>query len=173
MIMEKVSQTQERKRQKSRLKPAFQLLENPSEEYQTLFSMFADLPDAALKNVSEKKIGEALEVRISSNKQKTPYLLSLNPIVTESRKVLIAGVGHNLSEQIRQRNSIQSAYNQLNAVHRQLEDLNTGLEEKVAERTATLEDAYSRLEDQNKVLQELDQLKSDFVSMFRMSCVIR
>jgi signal transduction histidine kinase len=46
-----------------------------------------------------------------------------------------------------------------------LEELNTGLERKVAERTANLMDAYRRLEEQNKILQELDQLKSDFVSM--------
>ena len=35
----------------------------------------------------------------------------------------------------------------------------------MSERTANLMDAYRRLEEQNKVLQELDQLKSDFVSM--------
>lgn len=145
--------------------PAFQGLESPGEENQTLLSIFADLPDAALKNVSEKKFSEALEVKTSPDNQDIHYLLSLNPVVTESRKVLIAGVAHNLSNQILQRNTIQSAYDQLNAVHQQLEELNTGLEEKVAERTATLEDAYKRLEDQNKVLQELDQLKSDFVSM--------
>ena len=53
----------------------------------------------------------------------------------------------------------------MHTVHRQLGELNTGLEQKVAERTANLMDAYHRLEEQNKVLQELDQLKSDFVSM--------
>ena len=145
--------------------PAFHRLENPGEEYQTLLSVFSDLPDAALKNVSENKFSEALEVRIGQEKKDIPFLLSLNPVVTESRKVLIAGVAHNLSNQILQRNTIQSAYDQLNAVHHQLEELNTGLEDKVAVRTATLKDAYKRLEDQNKVLQELDQLKSDFVSM--------
>jgi signal transduction histidine kinase len=79
--------------------------------------------------------------------------------------VLVAGVAYNLSEQIQQRNTIQAAYDELNVVHRQLEELNTGLERKVAERTANLMDAYRRLEEQNKVLQELDQLKSDFVTM--------
>ncbi|NQU30397.1 MAG: HAMP domain-containing histidine kinase [Anaerolineae bacterium] len=106
-----------------------------------------------------------MEVKKSSSERDIPYLLSLTPLETESRKVLIAGVAHNLSHQITQRNKIQSAYEELRAVHLQLEELNDDLEDKVAERTATLEDAYSRLEEQNKSLQELDQLKSDFVSM--------
>jgi signal transduction histidine kinase len=92
-------------------------------------------------------------------------LLSLHPVVNESGRALIAGVAHNLSDQIRQRDAIQAAYEELQAVHLQLEELNTGLERKVAERTANLMDAYRRLEEQNKILQELDQLKSDFVSM--------
>lgn len=145
--------------------PAFQQLETQSEESQTLFSVFADLPDTALRNVPEKKSAEALEVNVSLKEREIPYLLSLNPIVTESRQVLIAGVAHNLSEQIQQRNTIQAAYDELHAVHNQLEELNAGLEQKVAERTATLMDAYRRLEEQNIALQELDRLKSDFVSM--------
>lgn len=92
-------------------------------------------------------------------------MLSLNPVINDSRQVLIAGIAYNLSEQIQQRKAIQSAYDELNVVHSQLEELNTGLEKKVSERTANLMDAYRRLEEQNKVLQELDQLKSDFVSM--------
>jgi signal transduction histidine kinase len=106
-----------------------------------------------------------LEVAVSIKQRKIPYLLSLNSIVTESRKTLIAGVAHNLSEQIQQRRAIQSAYDELSAVHRQLEELNASLERKVVERTANLMEAYRQLEEQNKVLQGLDQLKSDFVSM--------
>jgi len=44
------------------------------------------------------------------------------------------------------------------AAYREIEELNTGLEQKVSERTAQLEDA-------NTKLQELNQLKSAFVSM--------
>ena len=145
--------------------PAFHQLETSREENLTLPSVFSGIPDNALETVSKKKAAEALEVNVSLNERDAPYLLSLNPAVTESRQVLIAGVAHNLSEQIQQRNVIQAAYDELHVVHRQLEELNTGLERKVAERTATLMDAYRRLEEQNKVLQELDQLKSDFVSM--------
>lgn len=145
--------------------PAFHQLETSLSGEQTLFSVFTDLPDAALETVSDKKSAEALEVTVNLEARKTPYLLSLNPVATESRQILIAGVAHDLSEQIQQRNVVQTAYDELHIVHRQLEELNAGLERKVAERTATLMDAYRRLEEQNKVLQELDQLKSDFVSM--------
>jgi signal transduction histidine kinase len=96
---------------------------------------------------------------------RTPYLLSMSPIFSERRKVLIAGVAQDLSGQKRQQEAVQKAYNELQVVYRQLEDLNAQLEEKVRQRTSTLEDAYLQLEAQNKLLQELDQMKSDFVSM--------
>ncbi len=145
--------------------PAFQQLDALQQGESTLFSIIPDLPEPVMTAVLTKKSAETLEVNVHSNGHRTPFLLSLNPVVTESRKVLIAGVAYNLSEQVQQRNTIQRAYDELHAVHRQLEELNAGLERKVAERTANLMDAYRRLEEQNKVLQELDQLKSDFVSM--------
>ena len=145
--------------------PAFHQLAMPEDENKDLFSVFVNIPDMLLENVADEKATESLEVNVRLNERNTPYLLSLNPVITESRQVLIAGIAHNLSEQIQQRNAIQAAYDELHVVHRQLEELNTGLERKVAERTANLMDAYRRLEEQNKVLQELDKLKSDFVSM--------
>ncbi len=145
--------------------PAFHQLETSEEGDMALTSIFKDIPETALESVSKDNSAGALKVNVRLEKRKTPYLLSLNPVITESRQVLIAGVAHNMNDQIRQRNAIQSAYDELQAVHLQLEALNTGLEQKVAERTANLMDAYRRLEEQNKVLQELDQLKSDFVSM--------
>jgi signal transduction histidine kinase len=145
--------------------PAFHQLESSGEGDLTLTSIFKDIPETILESVSKDSSTGALEINVRLEKRKTPYLLSLNPVVTESRKVLVAGVAHNMNEQIRQRNAIQAAYDELQAVHLQLEALNTGLEQKVAERTANLMDAYRRLEEQNQVLQELDQLKSDFVSM--------
>jgi len=48
--------------------------------------------------------------------------------------------------------------------HKKLEDLNAQLEEKVEERTSTLQQAYRQLEEQNKVLQGLDQNQDRFVS---------
>jgi signal transduction histidine kinase len=145
--------------------PAFHQLETSDEGDLTLTSIFTDIPEKALETVSNDNSAGTLEVNVRREKRKTPYLLSLNPVVTESRQVLIAGVAHNMNEQIRQRNAIQAAYDELQAVHLELEALNTGLEQKVAERTANLMDAYRRLEEQNQVLQELDQLKSDFVSL--------
>lgn len=145
--------------------PIFHQLAPTNDGDQMLFSVFTDLQDSVLESVIDNETAETLEVSVHINKRNVPYQLSLNPVLTESRQVLIAGVAHNLSEQIQQRNTIQAAYDELHVVHRQLEELNTGLERKVAERTANLMDAYRRLEEQNKVLQELDQLKSDFVSM--------
>ncbi|MGD8402113.1 MAG: HAMP domain-containing sensor histidine kinase [Anaerolineales bacterium] len=145
--------------------PAFHQLANSSEGNEMLFSVFPDLPKDILESITNEKDSKALEVGALQKEHSIPHMLSLNPVVTESRKVLIAGVAYNLSDQIQQRNTIQAAYDELNVVHRQLEELNTGLERKVSERTANLMDAYRRLEEQNKVLQELDQLKSDFVTM--------
>jgi PAS domain S-box-containing protein len=105
----------------------------------------------------------SLEVSLRS--QRTPYLLSLSPIFSESRKVLLAGAAHDLSDQKRQQEAIQRAFDELQMVHQRLEELNAGLEQKVEERTHTLNEAYRQLEEQNKILQALDQLKSDFVSM--------
>ncbi|MGB8214125.1 MAG: ATP-binding protein [Anaerolineales bacterium] len=105
----------------------------------------------------------SLEVRLRPNE--TACLLSLSPIFSEGRRVLLAGAVHDLSDQKRQQAAIQKGYTELQVLHRQLEDLNTQLEQKVEERTHTLSVAYQQLEEQNKLLQELDQLKSDFISM--------
>lgn len=97
--------------------------------------------------------------------KQTPYMLSLSPIFSEGRKILIAGAAHNLSDQKKQQKAIQDAYNELRVVSSRLEELNAQLELKVEQRTRTLSDAYRQLEEQNRMLQELDRLKSDFVSM--------
>jgi signal transduction histidine kinase len=117
----------------------------------------ADLLDLASR--------QECSLEISLHPNRTPFLLSLSPIFSDGRKVLIAGAAHDLSEQKRQQEAVQKAYNELQVVYRQLGELNEQLEQKVAQRTGTLEEAYRRLEAQNKMLQELDQLKSDFVSM--------
>jgi PAS domain S-box-containing protein len=95
----------------------------------------------------------------------TPYLLTLSPVVAEGRRRLIAGVAHDLSEQKNQQDALRKAFAELQAVHRQLGDLNAELEARVEERTYTLREAYGQLEAQNRQLQELDSLKTDFVSM--------
>jgi len=104
-----------------------------------------------------------MEVTLLSHQ--IPYLLSLSPIFSESRQVLLAGALHDLSDQKRQQVALQKGYTDLQVLHTQLEDLNAQLEQKVEERTHTLSEAFQQLEEQNRQLQELDQLKSDFVSM--------
>mgnify|MGYP001217410133 CR=1 FL=1 len=128
-----------------------------------LATLFDDqvLQPGLLEGASRKEC--TLEISLSPFR--TPTLLSLSPIISDSRKVLIAGTAHDLSEQKRQQETVQKAFNELQVVYRQLEELNSQLEEKVEQRTSILQEAYRRLEAQNKLLQELDQLKSDFVSM--------
>jgi len=127
----------------------------------SLFEVFEGLSptDVGQSVKQEKTLNAALK------KDGTPYLLSLSPIVAENSRMLIAGVAHDLSEQKIQRDAIQHAYNELQAVYKKLEDLNTQLEQKVEERTSTLQHAYLQLEEQNKVLQGMDQIKTDFVSL--------
>jgi PAS domain S-box-containing protein len=115
-----------------------------------------------LTNLSSRKV---CSFEISRQPNGTPFLISLNPIFSGSRKKMVAGVAHDLSEQKHQQEVIQKAYTDLQVMHRQLENLNGELEQKVEQRTSTLKEAYQLLEAQNKLLQELDQLKSDFVSM--------
>ncbi len=128
-----------------------------------LSAIFDDenFPDDLLQRASREEC--SLEVCLRA--KQSPYLLSLSPIFSEGRKVLLAGEAHDLSDQKKQQAAIQKGYSELQVVHRQLEDLNAQLERKVEERTHTLSEAYQQLEEQNKVLQELDQIKSDFVSM--------
>jgi signal transduction histidine kinase len=128
-----------------------------------LTTIFSDqkLPDGLLDRATLQEC--TFEVTLQPDR--IPFLLSLSPIFSEGRKVLIAGAAHDLREQKRQNEAIRKAYNELQVVYHQLEDLNDQLEQKVEQRTITLQAALSRLEAQNKMLQELDQLKSDFVSM--------
>jgi signal transduction histidine kinase len=127
----------------------------------SLYDMF----DGPVRAALQQAASQDQSVNATLRAAQTPYSLSLSPILTEGRRVLIAGVAHDLSEQTRQRDAVQHAYDELKQVHGALEALNAQLEQKVAERTGTLEEAYRQLEEQNRVLQGLDQMKSDFVSM--------
>jgi signal transduction histidine kinase len=64
-----------------------------------------------------------------------------------------------------QQADLQIAYDQVAAAHRALEAMNENLERKVDEKMLSLSQAYAQLEQQNLTLQQLDRLKSDFVSM--------
>jgi PAS domain S-box-containing protein len=119
------------------------------------------LPEGLLKRAT--RVACSVEVSLSGGQ--TVCLLSLSPIFSESRHVLLAGALHDLSDSKRQQAALQKGYTDLQALHAQLEDLNAQLEQKVEERTHNLSQAYQQMEEQNKRLQELDQLKSDFVSL--------
>jgi signal transduction histidine kinase len=126
----------------------------------------AMLADQALPaGLLERAAREVCSMEVTLAKQETACLLTLSPIYSEGRKQLLAGALHDLSDQKRQQAALQKGYRDLQVLHRQLEDLNAQLEQKVEERTHTLSQAYQQMEEQNKRLQELDQLKSDFVSM--------
>ena len=147
--------------------PAMERITGKTNEHQgkglTLNSFIEDqgLPGDLFDRASR----QTCTIEANLGTKKTPFMLALGPIYSEGSKRLIAGVAHDLSEQKQQQEAIQKAYNELQAVYRQLEELNTNLEQKVEQRTSTLQEAYHQLEDQNKILQELDRLKSDFVSM--------
>ncbi len=95
-----------------------------------------------------------------------PVSLALRPVLPGGdRSLALAGTAHDLSEQKQQQAALQFAFDQAARAQAQLEQLNTQLEEKVAEKTASLSEAYAQLEKQNRELQNLDRIKSDFVSL--------
>lgn len=81
------------------------------------------------------------------------------------RRKVIAGVIHDLTWQKQQQAELQDALDKIGQVKSELEILNNELELRVAEKTSSLSSAYKQLEEQNRMLQDLDRLKSDFVSM--------
>jgi PAS domain S-box-containing protein len=121
--------------------------------------------EALIKDLLTKANKQSCSLEVSHSASKTPFLLSLSPIISERRKPILAGVAQDLSDQKKQQKILQESFQEVQAVSQRLEELNSVLEEKVAERTQTLEDAFRKLEEQHQLLQELDQLKSDFVSM--------
>ncbi|MFZ6018837.1 MAG: ATP-binding protein, partial [Chloroflexota bacterium] len=95
-----------------------------------------------------------------------PVFLSLRPVLSSGdRRLMIACTAHDLSLQKRQQAALQAAYERIAADRAELERLNRELEQRVAEKTADLSQAYQQLEAQNRMLRELDRLKSDFVSL--------
>lgn len=95
-----------------------------------------------------------------------PVSLSLRPLLPGGdRRLVLAGTAHDLSGQKKQEAALRAAYDQIAADREQLEALNQSLEQLVAEKTADLTLALRQLEDQNLALHQLDQLKSDFVSL--------
>ncbi|NMC53351.1 MAG: PAS domain-containing protein [Chloroflexi bacterium] len=91
-----------------------------------------------------------------------PIYLTLRPLKPGQA---LAGTAHDLSEQKARQAELQQANEQIAQDRAALARLNENLEQAVDEKTKDLTLAYRQLEEQNRALQELDRLKSDFVSM--------
>jgi signal transduction histidine kinase/PAS domain-containing protein len=83
----------------------------------------------------------------------------------QSPRGRFAGLLHDLSPQRRQEESLRAAYHQAEESRVALEELSGALEGRVREKTADLSKALSQLEEQNRMLRELDRLKSEFVAL--------
>lgn len=141
--------------------PAPQLLGKPLER------LLPGLADTTLLLEQGLRDGWSGEVQLGqSDGAALPVSLALRPLrPSADSRLVLAGTAHDLSVQKAQQAALQAAYEQIAADRAELASLNANLEQNVAEKTASLREAYSRLEAQNLALQELDRLKSDFVSM--------
>ena len=95
-----------------------------------------------------------------------PAYLSLRPIQDERRsEPLLAGTAHDLTLVKRRESDLERALAEVATARKDLEQLNTALEQKVEARTQQLEATVADLARLNQELQELDRLKSEFVSL--------
>lgn len=128
----------------------------------TLGEIFGD--PTIPKNVNESW---SSEVHLNlSNSIYLPIELSLNRINLDSPgKQRIAGTAHDLTSQKEQQSALIMANQRLSDLQGELERMNENLEQRVVEKTRSLQEAYQQLEEQHTKLQSLDKMKSDFVSM--------
>lgn len=114
-----------------------------------------------------EKDGYSAEMELlRPNLDSLPVYLSLRPLtVGTAGKRWLAGTAHDLSLQKQQQRELRQALRQVAQARNELERLNQNLEVRVAEKTASLTTALQQLEAQNVELQQLDRLKSDFVSL--------
>jgi PAS domain S-box-containing protein len=128
----------------------------------TIKEVFSDpgIPDQVESNWKS-------EVRLNlSDSIYLPVELSLNKISFDTPgNQRIAGTAHDLTPQKEQQAALLMANQRLSDLQGELEKLNEGLEQRVIEKTTSLQTAFVQLEEQHKKLQSLDQMKSDFVSM--------
>jgi PAS domain S-box-containing protein len=128
----------------------------------TIKEVFSDpgIPDQVESNWKS-------EVRLNlSDSIYLPVELSLNKISFDTPgNQRIAGTAHDLTPQKEQQAALLMANQRLSDLQGELEKLNEGLEQRVFEKTTSLQTAFVQLEEQHKKLQSLDQMKSDFVSM--------
>lgn len=116
---------------------------------------------------TNKEISSSREVGLrGAHNEMIPVLLTLRSVESGYQQNLAyAGTAHDLRLQKQQQADLLVAYAEVENARNDLEYLNADLEQRVHEKTFDLQDAYRTLEEQNKALQQLDQLKSDFVSL--------
>ncbi len=126
-----------------------------------LIEIFDGVSVRALSEAAQA--GKSLEV--IHRRSGRPFLITLSPLSGGYRRPLYAAVAHDMTDQKRQSEAISTAYGELRQVHGKLEEMNAQLEQRVDERTHSLQAAYRQLEDQNRALQRLDQMKTEFVNL--------
>ncbi|MGA9190559.1 MAG: ATP-binding protein [Anaerolineales bacterium] len=98
--------------------------------------------------------------------QAFPVSLSLQPIVDERQEQpLIVATAYDLTDIKARETQLKMTVGQLDHARAELQSMNTVLEQKVDERTRELAAMVVDLEKLNQELQQLDQLKSDFVTL--------
>ena len=114
-----------------------------------------------------EEVDTSREVELKTNNDVLiPVILTFRSIETSNQKHLTYAVTtHDLRLQKQQQGELLQAYEQVARARTELELMNVGLEKMVNEKTSDLKQAYQTLEEQNKALQQLDQIKSDFVSL--------
>jgi PAS domain S-box-containing protein len=129
-----------------------------------LFTPFNEIKDLLDTGLEQGWSGE-IKLQRTDNSQ-IPVSLSLRPLSSDlSGRLAIAGSAHDLTAQKQQQLALQQAYEQITIDRSELEKMNVQLEKMVAEKTKDLLEAYSQLEEQNRTLQQLDRMKSDFVGL--------
>ncbi len=144
--------------------PAWERLLEPGTHagaQEILSEVFDGIAAGALAKAAEA--GTSLEATHRSSGR--PFLITLSPLAGGYRRPLYAAVAHDMTDQRRQSEAISTAYGELRQVHGKLEQMNAQLEQRVDERTHSLQAAYRQLEDQNRALQRLDQMKTEFVNL--------
>jgi signal transduction histidine kinase len=97
---------------------------------------------------------------------KFPAALSLRPVQDERyTRPLLAGTAHDLTEIKQREDELRLTLKRLSEARADLQALNIDLERKVEERTRQLLTTVASLERLNDQLQELDRLKSEFVTL--------
>lgn len=95
-----------------------------------------------------------------------PVALSLMPVYDERRgRPMLVGTAHDLTEVKEREQRLQAALADVAAARAALEELNRALEDKVVDRTLELAETVARLARLNEELQQLDRLKSEFVTL--------